>query len=178
MSDCTSRQLINLYLKMRGIDKLERGNDRRKIVEEKVFTKWIDWIFRPSFRFPRRRAEKAARGLLRRDDYIDVNRRSQMRDDDLVVEIILFVVGFFRMIRFGGCLGSLRILGDRFEPPLLASVQQLDDNVAYGTNDQHRQHHIQLHTGAEMCAICVGDHEAGTLPQPVVRKGCLLVTPK
>jgi len=162
---------------MRGIDKLERGNDRRKIVEEKVFTKWIDRIFRPS-RFPRRRAEKAARGFLRSDDYVDVNRRSQMRDDDLVVEIILFVIGFFRMIRLGGCLGSLRILGDRFEPSLLASVQQLDDNVAYGTNDKYRQHHIQFHTGTEMCAICIGDHEASTLPQPVVRKGCLLVTSK
>ena len=109
---------------------------------------------------------------------VDVNRRSQMCDDDLVVKIIFFVIGFFRMIRLGSCLGSFRILGDRFEPPLFASVQQLDDNVAYGTNDQHRQHHIQLHTGAEMCAIRVGDHEAGTLPQPVVRKGCLLVTPK
>jgi len=87
-----------------------------------------------------------------------------MRDDDFVVEIVLLVVSFFRQIRLGGCLGSLRVLGDRFEPPLLASVQQLDDNVAYGANNQHRQQYVQLHAGAEMRAVRVSDHEASALP--------------
>ena len=54
---------------------------------------------------------------------VDVNRRSQMCDDDLVVKIIFFVIGFFRMIRLGSCLGSFRILCDRFEPPLFAWSQ-------------------------------------------------------
>lgn len=101
-----------------------------------------------------------------------------MRDDDLVVEIVLLVVGLLRLIRFGSCLGSLRILGDRFESSLFASVQQFDDDIAYGASDQHRQHHVQLHTGAEVRAVRVGDYEAGALPQPVVRKGRLLVAPE
>lgn len=101
-----------------------------------------------------------------------------MRDDDLVVEIVLLVVGLLRLIRFGGRLGGLRVLGDRLQPPLLASVQQLDDDVAYGAGDQHRQHHVQLHTGAEVRAVRISDHEAGALPQPVVREGRLLVAPE
>lgn len=101
-----------------------------------------------------------------------------MRDDDLVVEIVLLVVSFLRLIRLGSCLCGLRIFGDRFEPPLLASVQQLDDDVAYAADDQHRQHHVQLHTSAEVRAVRIGDHETSALPQSVVREGCLLVAPE
>lgn len=99
-----------------------------------------------------------------------------MSDDDLVVEIVLLVVGFFRLIRLG--LGGFRVLGDRFEPSLLAPVQQLDDDVARGACDQHCQQHVQLHTGAEVRAVRVGDHEAGALPQSVVREGRLFVAPE
>jgi len=114
------------------------------------------------------------RGLLTRNDCVDYY--SQVRNDDLVVEIVLLVVGLLRLIRLG--LGGLRILGDRFEPSLLAPVQQLDDDIARSADDQHRQQHVQLHTGAEVRAVRVGDHEAGAFPQSVVRKGRLLVAPE
>lgn len=89
-------------------------------------------------------------------------RHSQMGDGDLVVEVVLLVVSLFRLIRLD--LGGLRVLGDRFEPLLLAPVQQFDNNVAYGAGNQHRQHHVQLHTGAEVRAVRVSDHETGALP--------------
>jgi hypothetical protein len=47
----------------RGTDKQKREDDRRKIsvdiAKERVLAKSIDQIFRPSFRFPRRRNKKA-----------------------------------------------------------------------------------------------------------------------
>lgn len=99
-----------------------------------------------------------------------------MGNDDLVVEVVLFVVGLFRLIRFD--LGALRVLSDRFESSLFAPVQQLDNDVTYGAGNQHRQHHVKFHTSAEVRAIRVGDYEAGALPQSVVREGRLFVAPE
>lgn len=108
------------------------------------------------------RKSRERRVLLTKNDYVDGADHSQMSDGDLVVKVILLVVGLLRLIRLD--LGGLRVLGNCFEPSLLAPVQQFDNDVAHSADNQYRQQYIQLHTGAEMRAIRIGDHETSALP--------------
>lgn len=101
-------------------------------------------------------------------------RCSEMRDDDVVVNVVLFVVCFF-----GGVgLGSFGVFSDGLEPLLLSPVEQLDDDVADGANYEDCQHHVELHTGAQVCAVGVRYHEARALPESEVGKGGFLVAPE
>lgn len=100
---------------------------------------------------------------------------SQVGDDYVIVDVVLLVVGLFRLVGLG--LGGLGVLLDGLAPLLLAPVQQLDDYVADAADNQDVKHHVELHAGAEVRAVGVGDDEASRLPEPIVgERGFLVAT--
>lgn len=101
---------------------------------------------------------------------------SQVRHDDLVVDVVLLVV---RLVdRVGRQRLRLGVVGQPFEPPRLDAVPDLDDDVTDEADHQHDAHHVQLLAGAQVRAVRVRHHEARRLPQPVVAERRLLVAPE
>lgn len=99
-----------------------------------------------------------------------------MRDDDLVVDVVLLVVGLV-----DGLVGQrlrLRVVGQPLEPPGLDAVPDLDDYVPDEPDEQHDAHDVQLLPGAQVGAVRVRHNEAGRFPQPVVAERRLLVAPE
>lgn len=74
-----------------------------------------------------------------------------MRDDNLVVNLVDFIVGLLRLdgrwrhrlrLERGG-LALLLLLPSQF-----THVENLDDDVHEDADEEHHQHHVELHAGA------------------------------
>lgn len=62
---------------------------------------------------------------------------SKMRDDDVVIEIVLLIVCFFWLI--GLRLRGFRVLSDSLQSPLFTSVEKFDYYVAHRADHQDSQ---------------------------------------
>lgn len=100
-----------------------------------------------------------------------------MCNNDLVVDVVFFVVGLFGLLD-GGFVGGLEggsPLLLLLLPSDLAHVMDLDDGVHEDAGEEDAQLDVELHASAQMGGVGVGDHEADALPQAVVGEGRFFV---
>jgi hypothetical protein len=100
-----------------------------------------------------------------------------MCNNNLVVDVVFFVVGLFGLLD-GGFVGGLEggsPLLLLLLPSDLTHVMDLDDGVHEDAGEEDAQLDVELHASAQMGGVGVGDHEADALPQAVVGEGRFFV---
>lgn len=100
-----------------------------------------------------------------------------MRNNNFVVNVVLFVVCFFDYVIGLGRLGGrrFRILGQTLPPLGPYLMPDLDDNVAEESHKQNAAHHVQFHFLAQVSAVGVGDHESGRFPESEIAERRLFI---